>query len=327
VTQGIPKRASILIPTFNRAELLRKALASIQALRLPDGWTAEIVVVDNNCTDHTGMVCEESLAAGPLPVRRVVEPRQGLNHGRNRGVAEAAFEHLVFLDDDMVVDAGWLEGYADLQERFAPDAVMGPVDPIFEESPPSWMTRRMIESVASTYSQKGESAFLVPSERAHELPGCNFAVLKSIALDAGGFHPGLDRCGSGMLAGGDWEFGEQLVLRGRKVAYSPRCRIQHLVSRNKISREGLRARWAGLGATRAALAMLRGQSIRRSHSIRLFLRMMRFVARSYRYRLSRNRAEAFVWELEWRMIWGQLFQAPRTIGSRAAQSQGQSHHA
>jgi glycosyltransferase involved in cell wall biosynthesis len=304
------KGVTLVIPTYNRAELLRHALASVQRLHVPDGWTAEVLVVDNNCTDHTPAVCAESSATGPLPVRRVVEVRQGLNHGRNRGIEEAAFDHLVYLDDDMVVDPGWLEGYSELHEHFAPDAVMGPVEPLFEEAAPAWMTSRMIESVSSTYSQKGDEPIVVPAERAHELPGCNFAVLRKVAVEVGGFHPELDRCGAGMLAGGDWEFGERLVRQRKKIAYSPKCRIRHLVSRHKISREGLLSRWEGMGATTIALMRLRGEDLSLGLRIRFGARMLRFVIRSWCSRLIGDRTAAFHWELESRMLRGLLSATP-----------------
>jgi len=307
---------SIIIPTFNRAGLLRSALESVQQLKVPQGWAAEILVIDNNSSDHTPKVANDSARSGPLPVRHIVETRQGLNHGRNRGIQEGSFGHLVYLDDDMLVDPGWLEGYVEAHEQFNPDAVIGPVDPMFEEPPPDWMTKRMIESVTSSYSQKGDQLILVPKEHAHELPGCNFAVMKSAALEAGGFHPSLDRCGAEMLAGGDWELGERLVSLRKKIAYSPKCRIRHLISKNKISLDGLRSRWEGMGATSGALAKIRGDVLRLPKRIHLTMRMMRFFARCCRYRVSGNVPESFRWELEALHLKGFLFKTPQHLEVR-----------
>lgn len=307
---------SIIIPTYNRAELLRTALKSVQELLVPDGWSAEILVIDNNSTDHTSHVAEEVARTGPIPLRRVVETKQGLNHGRNRGIQEASFEHLVYLDDDMLVDADWLEGYVEAWETFRPDAVVGPVEPWFEQEPAAWMTPRMIESVTSAYSRKGDRIGIVPKEHANELPGCNFSVLRSAAREVGGFHPSLDRCGAGMLAGGDWEFGERLVLLGKRVVYSPKCRIRHFISRHKISREGLRARWEGSGATAGAMMRLRGQELPFGRGLHLFLRMVRFFGRSFRCRIVGDGTTAFRWELEALNLRGLLFKTPRNLQAR-----------
>ena len=190
---------SIIIPTYNRAELLRMALESVQHLFVPRSWEAEILVIDNNSSDHTAAVVREA-KQGPLPLRRVLEMNQGVSHARNRGASEASFEHLVYLDDDELVDKGWLEAYAAVQAALHPDCVVGPVEPLFEQVPPKWMTSTILDSVTSSYSWKGPHEMLLPPTRAHEIPGGNFGVLRSVVFEVGGFHPA-------MLAGEDFEFG------------------------------------------------------------------------------------------------------------------------
>jgi glycosyltransferase involved in cell wall biosynthesis len=240
---SVVKGVSIIIPTFNRAELLKVALGSVQQLSLPPGWVAEVLVIDNNSSDCTPDVVQDAERSGPFPVRHFIERKQGLNFSRNRGASEAAFDHLIYFDDDMIVDEGWLEAYVDIRSRLQPDCVVGPVEPWFEEEPPDWMTSRTVRSVTSPYSRRGSQEMLLAPDVAHEIPGCNFAVLKSVVFEVGGFHPGLGRSGRGMLAGEDCEFGERIVELGKRVAYSPRCRIRHFISSQKISPAGLRARW------------------------------------------------------------------------------------
>lgn len=304
---------SVIIPTYNRAELLRKALESVQALRMPPGWTGEILVIDNNSTDSTPLIARESARPGPLPVRHIIEANQGLNHARNRGLHEADFEHLIYLDDDMQVDPGWLQSYVHAQSELTPDAVVGPVEPMFEETPPDWLSRRMIESVTSSYSQKGDNLILLSKGQANELPGCNFAVLKHVALEVGGFHPSLDRCGTAMLAGGDSEFGERLAMAGKRVAYSPGCSIRHLISRSKISRAGLRARWEGSGATRRAMMRIRGEDIAFLKKVHLTLRMLRLYGRATRSAMFGDVHAAFQWELEALSLRGLVFGGPKGL--------------
>lgn len=301
---------SIIIPTYNRADLLGKALRSVQALRVPAGWQAEVLVIDNNSTDETRAVAQKSASMGPIEVRYLAEKKQGLNHGRNRGLQDARHEHLIYLDDDMTVSAEWLEGYAEVLNELHPDCVVGPVEPKFEEPPPEWLSPQMLRSVTSAYSRKGDKTLIVDDAHAHELPGCNFAVWKAVAMEVGGFHPALDRSGSGMLAGGDWEFGERIVRLGRRVAYSPRCRIRHLVSRKKLSREGLRQRWEGSGATTGALMRLRGERVAFPRRLRLLVRMGRFYGRAFRFRWSGDSTEAFQWELHAVWLKGFLLKVP-----------------
>ena len=100
-------------------------------------------------------------------------------------------------------------------------------------------------SVTSSYSWKGPHEMLLPPIRAHEIPGGNFGVLRSVVFELGGFHPA-------MLAGEDFKFtGGRLVLFGKRVAYSPDCRTRHFINHQKLSVVGLRARFKGWGATQA----------------------------------------------------------------------------
>src|SRR5437773_636743 len=92
---------TIAICTFNRAESLRRTLRSLAALRVPDYVDWEIVVVNNNCTDHT----EDVIAAfsDRLPIRRELELQSGLSWARNRAVHTAQGNYIVWIDDDVVV--------------------------------------------------------------------------------------------------------------------------------------------------------------------------------------------------------------------------------
>ena len=61
---------SIIIPTYNRAELLRMALESVQHLFVPRSWKAEILVIDNNSIDLHGRSSTRG-QGGPLPLEKI----------------------------------------------------------------------------------------------------------------------------------------------------------------------------------------------------------------------------------------------------------------
>jgi glycosyltransferase involved in cell wall biosynthesis len=84
---------SVIIPTYNRAEMVRQAVASVEAQTYRD---FEIVVVDDGGTDDTGA----GLAA--IPELRLVRHarRRGVSAARNTGVAAARGQWLAFLDSD-----------------------------------------------------------------------------------------------------------------------------------------------------------------------------------------------------------------------------------
>jgi len=84
---------SVIIPTYNRADLVRQAVASVKAQTFRD---FEIVVADDGSTDGT----YEALAAGPEFRVLRHSRRQGVAAARNTGIAAARGEWLAFLDSD-----------------------------------------------------------------------------------------------------------------------------------------------------------------------------------------------------------------------------------
>lgn len=251
VSEGI----SLCIPTYNRARLLHATLESIAKIEIPDGVRVEVVVLDNNCTDHTQEVVEQFAPSAPFSIRRIVEIRQGVGHVRTRAIDEAAFDHLGYLDDDIEISAGWVRAYFEAVREMNADCVVGPVRPRFEIPIPDYYTQVVIDSVSSSYTLKGERMMELSGDAAHETPGCNFGVRKATAKEVGGFDPNLDRIGTGLLAGGDFAFGGQLVAGRKRTVYHPALAIQHLITAEKLDPDYLRRRWRGMGATVRAMSV------------------------------------------------------------------------
>ena len=90
-------QVSVVIPTYNRAEMLRVALDSVRAQTIP---AFEIAVVDDGSTDHTAEVVRD-FASGGMPLIYLTGPhRDRLGEARNRGVAATSGEWIAFLDSD-----------------------------------------------------------------------------------------------------------------------------------------------------------------------------------------------------------------------------------
>ncbi len=88
-------RVSIVMPTYNRGDTIRRAIESVLAQRFED-W--ELVVIDDGSTDGT-----RDLVAGIDPrVRVVVQENQGVAGARNTGLGESRGALIAFLDSDDV---------------------------------------------------------------------------------------------------------------------------------------------------------------------------------------------------------------------------------
>src|SRR4051812_4974498 len=107
---------SVCICTYNRAESLRSTLTSLAAQQGVSWTDCEVLVVDNNCTDRTVEVVHSF--RGRLPIRLVEEKVQGLAHARNRAVVDSRGALIVFTDDDIVFESGWLAAYAAASKEF-----------------------------------------------------------------------------------------------------------------------------------------------------------------------------------------------------------------
>ena len=101
--------SSVIVCTRNRPDDLAACLASLAAqTRPPD----ELVVVDASDDERNARCIETWAAARALPAARVVRTAPGLTRQRNIGVAHARGDVLTFLDDDVVLEPGYLAAIA-----------------------------------------------------------------------------------------------------------------------------------------------------------------------------------------------------------------------
>ena len=89
----MPPRVSIVIPTYNRSAIVRRAIDSVLDQTFTD---LEIIIVDDGSTDDT----REALAAYPDRVRYVRQENAGPAAARNHGMLLARGDYIGFLDSD-----------------------------------------------------------------------------------------------------------------------------------------------------------------------------------------------------------------------------------
>ena len=109
---------SVIVCTYNRSSVLADTLESFLHLRVPEGVGWELLVVDNNSKDQTREVVEGF--AGRLPLRYLFEPRQGKTCALNLALKEAKGDLLLFTDDDVRLDPGWLASFVETAPMLKP---------------------------------------------------------------------------------------------------------------------------------------------------------------------------------------------------------------
>ena len=246
VTSEAPHlRLTVAICTWNRCAPLRQTLESFTQLARPSRVEWELVVVNNNCTDGTDDVIRAF--EGRLPVRRVFEPRAGLSNARNRAVAEATGEYILWTDDDVTVSAGWLGAYAEAFRQW-PDAAIfgGPIEPSFDGTPPSWL-QRIYPTVAGVYTARDFGNEPIPLSAPYVIPwGANY-VIRAREQSTRPYDPELGYR-PGRLVG--WEETEVilgLLNDGAAGRWVPGAALRHHVPRARQTTKYLRTHFYNRG--------------------------------------------------------------------------------
>ncbi|HEX6645106.1 MAG TPA: glycosyltransferase [Gemmatimonadales bacterium] len=224
-------RVSIILSTFDRSALLPGALAALR--EQADAPPYEILVVDNNSTDETASVVAAAAAEDPR-IRYIFEPRQGLSHARNAGIAAAAAPVLAFTDDDVRADRHWVRAIAETFERHR-DAwfVGGRVLPRWPAPPPAWLTERHWAPLALCGV---EEEFRSDAAYPYPLVGASLAVRREVFARLGHFAAEVQRVRDGIGSSEDHDFLLRAWAAGGHGIYSPRIVVTADVQPERMER-------------------------------------------------------------------------------------------
>jgi len=230
-------RISVVLPTRDRAALLADCLMSLTRQTIPaDAF--EVLVVDNGSTDDTLHVVRNFSSC--LALRCVAAPEPGLHIGRHAGMREARTDLLVFGDDDIVADPGWL---ASIDAAFRDAAVVlvgGNNHPLFEVPPPAWLLRWW-ERPVSGGRALGQLSILDLGEGEFDIDprmvwGCNFSVRRAVLEQVGGFHPdGVPHDRLRYRGDGETAVSEAIHRRGLRARFHSGASVKHRVSATRMT--------------------------------------------------------------------------------------------
>jgi glycosyltransferase involved in cell wall biosynthesis len=294
---------TVAICTRNRCRALERTLGSVAAIESPPSLSWELLVVDNGSEDGTAK--SVSSFAQQLPLRMLVESRVGLSHARNAAITAARGEYIVWIDDDVLVDPGWLRAYHDAF-RSCPDVAFfgGPIVPELEGTPPSWLLAAL-PHIDNAYAARDLGRAPV-SLTADTLPfGANF-VVRTEDQRRHPFDPELGRRDDRLSAGEEWDVLQRLLAEGASGRWVPGARVRHVISAERQSVRYLRRYYLGNGISLARTRSTAGEKT-------LFGRprwvWREALSQELAYRLRRLYAPAEVWSVHLRrasVAWGLL---------------------
>jgi glycosyltransferase involved in cell wall biosynthesis len=244
---------SVVICTRNRRELLRATLESLRSLIVPAGQRWELLVVDNHSSDGT----DDVIAAyrDLLPLRPLFEPKIGLSRARNTAVRAAAGDLLLFTDDDVRIDPGWMTAYLEAGREW-PDAgyFAGVIRPHFAAGVPAWVRRNQAALAGMLCLRDLGSA--VRRLRRGEFPyGPNMALRREV-LPARPFDERVGRKGDEQVRGGDSSLFLDLQRRKVQGVWVPRAKVDHVIPPCRADVEYLWSYYHGCGRAQVRLGVV-----------------------------------------------------------------------
>lgn len=232
---------SVIIPTYNRAELLGETLATLVGQEF-DKSQYEVLVVDNASTDATRQVVEQWEKKTNGLIRYLYEFRPGSHYARNGAVKHAKGEILYFTDDDVLAQPDMLKEILKPFKETSVVTATGAVRPKWLAEPPQWVMKFLSNYLLSLNELEQKR---IVSDEDPGIFSCHQAVRKDWFVRAGGYNPDI--------VNGEWvgdnETGLNIKLKnlGGRFAYNGAAIIYHQIPASRMTQEYLNRRKGNQG--------------------------------------------------------------------------------
>ena len=242
----------VAICTFNRAPLLRETLKCLLWLTPPRDADWSVLVVNNRCTDNTDQVIDEF--SDRLPIHRVYQPLQGLSNARNAAIASdiaAQADYIIWTDDDVRVEPGWLCAYEAGFRKYPESCVFGGnVIAWFEKEAPRWLLLGW-ESFKDAFAVREFEGEFPLKAKSLDIPyGANFAI-RAVEQRAHPYDPKLGVVGNKWMGGDETSLMRELLSRGYSGWWIPEATVRHFIPGGRMNLAYLGKYFRGQGRTQA----------------------------------------------------------------------------
>jgi glycosyltransferase involved in cell wall biosynthesis len=210
---------SIIIPTYNRKEVLLKALEGYKHQTSREE-ILEVIVVDDGSTDGTGPAVGAFSRTSPIMIRYLSQQNKGPAAARNYGIREAKGTLLLFADDDIIPQSALVAEHTAWHGRHPGDnfAILGLVSWSPDVHPTPFMEWLGLDGVIFGYR------FLMPGKEVsfEYFYSCNLSVKREFLMKNGMFDENFRAA-----AYEDTELGYRLINKGLCVLYNPEAMAHH----------------------------------------------------------------------------------------------------
>jgi glycosyltransferase involved in cell wall biosynthesis len=230
---------------------LSEALESFTKLKIPEGTTWEIIVVDNGSTDATANVIRSFEQA--LPIKRVFQPKPGISNARNAAVDAAQGKYLIWTDDDVQVAPNWLAAYVNAFKRWPEAAVFGgKITPYLVPPTPAWFQDAFdyVDRVrgGDLFARRDFGPDPVPLSIANDrIPfGACYAV-RAAEQRQFRYDPTLGRAPGQYRGGEETAVIEEILKANHSGWWVPAAEVKHMVPSSRQSLQGIVQIYGGMG--------------------------------------------------------------------------------
>jgi len=221
---------SIIIPTYNRSEMLRGAIGSLLRQETDGKFSYEIVIIDDASTDETREVVGEIIKCSPGLVRYVMGEGKGYTCALNRGLAESHGDWVALFDDDELADPDWLKELYAFAVHIGAQCVGGNRKLAIPED-----IRSKLGPVCRGLIGEDLVEDIVKKCNGRLLPIGGHMLIKRAVFDAVGV---FDET---FLTGGcDRDLVLRAMASGFKMGLTPRAVVRHMISPHRITPEHMK---------------------------------------------------------------------------------------
>jgi glycosyltransferase involved in cell wall biosynthesis len=233
-------KLDVIIPTYNRQELLKLTLDSLLAATIPVGLEVRVTVVDNNSKDATRQVVEDYMGRYDGRLSYLFESQQGRSPALNTGIASTNGDLVGMIDDDEEVEEHWYERvYAAFTENTV-DFIGGACVPKWGAQLPAWLPRDHPGVIGLI--DGGQRVAVYGKDYPGILMGGNAVLTRSIFEKVGLYDTSLGRAGARLMSGEDQDMFQRLMTAGANGLYLPDLIIYHHIPPERLTRSYFR-RW------------------------------------------------------------------------------------
>jgi glycosyltransferase involved in cell wall biosynthesis len=238
---------TVAICTRNRENSLQRTLCSLEDALKPDCiW--EVLIVDNGSVDGTQKIVADF--TGRLPIVYEMEQRAGLSYARNKAVACAKGDYIVWTDDDVVVERSWLTAYADAFRQWPEVSIFGgKIVPTLVAPSPTWFTSALpllrhllaacdLGALPIAMAVEGD---LLPY-------GANFAIRMTDQRQFA-YDPRLGVAPGRRLLGEETQVIKSMLAKGLRGLWLPGCCVEHVIGRERQTLRYISDYYESAGAT------------------------------------------------------------------------------